>query len=1122
MNRTFKMYFTCGWFDGLSICEAVKYLRAIFTVFLFVVCSAVHSQGTRLLRQPSISSSQVAFTYGGDIWVTDFDNQNLLRITSTQAVESNPQFSPDGKWITFNSNRSGNQAVYIVSTEGGTPKRLTWHPSGAIVCGWTPDGNSIIYATARDNAPASYARLWIVSTKGGPSKVLTDQWAVDGSFSPDGTRIVIDRVTRWDREWRNYRGGQNTPLIILNLADKGETLLPCESTTDIQPLWLKDNIYFISDRDGTCNIWSFNPSSGDLKQITNFTGTDIKWLDGSGNNLAYERDGYLHILEIATNRSRQLDITVKGDFPWAETKWEDITKSITSASLSPTGKRMLMESRGEIFTIPAENGDARNMTQTSGSADHAPVWSPKGNEIAWFSDAGGKGYALHIASQDGLSKPRIISIGESKMAWEPAWAPDGKLIAFVDDKVRLRIVDVLKGTIRTIDTAGTNMERGNMGLVWSHDSGWLAFTKTGRNNFRQIRVWSVKSDSIFTLTNSFADSFSPAWDRDGHHLYFLASTNLALGSGWANTSSITSDPTYGVYIINLKRDDLSPFKPRSDEESVAEQKKPDAAVKTTSKRQVKEKTEQKDTTKTGTKEPVSVVIDFKNIERRTISMPLSRGNYRLIIAGPSGTLFIGQQKPDVTGLVLQKYTLEKREAKEFISGATQVSVSGDGNKMLAKIGSDWKIINTSSATGADGKSVKISLKTLLDRSEEWKQIFEEAWRYERDYFYDPGMHGRDWNKVYEKYSPLIPYVRHRTDLNYVLDQLNGELSVGHSFVGGGDFPEVEKTAAGLLGADLIPDNKRWKIRRIYTTESWNPELSGPLDRPGIKIQEGYYLVGINGKELTEADDPYLFLDGTLDVQTTLHINKVPDFAGSWQEVVKPIASETNLRVRAWVEDNRRLVDKLSNGRLAYVWVPNTSGGGFISFNRYFFAQQDKEGAVIDERFNGGGLLDDYMVDLMNRELRAAITNEAPGGIPFRLPAGILGPKVLLINEMSGSGGDFFPWVFRQQKIGPLIGTRTWGGLVKSSVHYLMVDGGSITAPDNAVFDPVNKKWIAENEGIAPDIEVRQDAVSLSKGIDPQLGRAVSEALKLLDQQGKLKITPPSYPTPAKPVIAPGL
>jgi tricorn protease len=1084
----------------------------LFLVFLLIE-SAVAAQGTRLLRMPSLSANHVAFSYGGDIWITELSTQKTLRLTSTPAVESNPHISPDGKWVAFNSNRSGNNAVYIVSIEGGTPKRLTWHPSASLTRGWSTDGKHVLFATPRETAPAGLDRLWTVSVDGGPSTLLTKQWGTDGSYSPDGKQIVIDRVDRWDVEWRNYRGGQNTPLVILNLADQTEKLIPNESTMDIQPLWLGDKIYFLSDRDWVSNIWSYTPASGELKQITHVTGSDIKWLGGYGNKLVFERDGYLHLHDLTTNETKQLSIVIQADFPWAETKWEDVTKSARAVSISATGKRAIMEARGEIFTIPVEHGDARNMTVSSGVADHAPVWSPKGNEVAWFSDVDGKGYALMIAAQDGLTKPRSISIGESKMAWEPTWSPDGKLIAFADDDVRIRVVEMATGTIKTVDVGGTNIERGDMGLTWSPDSKWLAYSKSGSNNFKQIIVWSAKDNSTRTLTNSFADSNSPAWDRDGRHLYFLASTELALASGWANTSSMTADPKYAAYVINLRKEDLSPFKPRSDEESPAEEKKPEPETKKPADKKSNAK-KSSEVDKEKPKEPEPTIIDFDGVERRTIALPLPKADYKLTLSGPTGTVFIGEQKSD-KGLVLHKFTLEKREAKEFISGANQISVSGDGNKMLAKVNNDWKVMSTTGANGNEGTSLKINLKVNLSRAEEWKQIFEEAWRYERDYFYDPNMHGRNWTEVHERYAPLIPFVKHRTDLSYVLDQVNGELSVGHSFVFGGDFPEVDKPAVGLLGGDLVAENKRWKINRIYTTESWNPELSSPLDRPGIKIQEGYYLVGINGKELTDDDDPFQFLDGTVDVQTTLHINKTPDFAGAWQEVVKPIANEDNLRQRGWVEDNRRLVDKLSSGKLAYVWVPNTSGNGFVSFNRYFFAQQDKKGVVIDERFNGGGLLDDYMVDLMNRKLRAALTNEVPQGTPFRLPAGILGPKVLLINEMAGSGGDFFPWVFRQQKTGPLIGARTWGGLVKSSVHYSLVDGGALTAPDNGVFDPINNKWIAENEGIAPDIEVRQDAVSLSKGIDPQLERAVKEALRLLEQQGEIKITPPPFSTPAK-------
>ena len=421
---------------------------------------------------------------------------------------------------------------------------------------------------------------------------------------------------------------------------------------------------------------------------------------------------------------------------------------------------------------------------------------------------------------------------------------------------------------------------------------------------------------------------------------------------------------------------------------------------------------------------------------------------------------------------------------------------------------------TAGPSGDGGESVNVQLRTRLDRQAEWRQMSDEAWAYQRDFFYDPDHHGRDWDAVYDRYAPLLPHVRHRADLSYLLDQMNGERSVGHSFVCGGDFPDVESPTVGGRGADLVADGGAWQITRIYTSESWNPGLRAPLDQPGLDIEEGDYLVGVEGQPLTDADDPYRLLDGTIGRQTVLHINDRPTLEGARRVTVEPTRSESGLRQRAWVEGNRRTVDELSGGRLAYVWVPTTSGQGVVSFNRYYFAQQDKEGAVIDERFNGGGLLDDYMVDLMTRRLRAAITNEVPGGAAFRLPAGILGPKVLLINERAGSGGDFFPWVFRQQNAGPLVGTRTWGGLVKSSVHYGLVDGGALTAPDNAVFDPLNGRWIGENEGIAPDVEVLLDARSVASGRDPQLERAVEIALDLLADEPTPSATPPAFPRPA--------
>lgn len=1072
----------------------------ICLAILSLLTPLASAQGTRLLRQPSVNDGHVAFTYARDIWVSELDGSDVIRITSTPAVESNPVLSPDGSKIAFTSNRSGTFAVYVVSSKGGTPEQLTWHPAPSAVLGWSKDGSQIYYASSRDFAPNPSNRIWMVPVAGGNSQLLSVQRGFDVAFSPDESQIVLEPISRWDSEWRNYKGGQNTPLVILNRADLSETLIPNEHTTDIQPVWIEGKIYFLSDRDGVMNIWTYDVESTELSQLTTYSGSDIKWLSG-GDNLAFERDGYLFTMNPESGEISQLSIDIIGDFPWAETKWEDIGRRAGSASLSPSGKRIVVEARGDIFTIPVEHGDARNLTQTSGAADRRPLWSPKGDKIAWFSDEGHQPYRLMLADQDGMSAPEEISIGESKLAWEPTWSPDGAHIAFVDDDLRVRVLNMESNAIQTIGLGGINIERGDMGLTWSPDSKWLAYTKTGSNNFRQVMIWSAATNETTALTNSFANASSPAWDQDGKHFYFLASTDVALGSGWTNTSAMTSDPEYAVYVVNLDKDEPSPFALRSDEEEIKDDEKEDT-----------EDTEEEEKEESSEDEGIS--IDFDQVERRIIAMPLPESDYRFLVAGPKGMLFIAENDPNSPGLTIHKFDLEERESKEYLGGVRSLSATPDGKMLLARVGDSWKVLDAKKPAEA-GESVSISLEVKLDREAEWKQIFEETWRYERDYFYDPNLHGRDWDVVYERYAPLMPFVKHRSDLTYILDQINGELSVGHSFVGGGDFPDVESNKTGLLGADLVQDGERWKIKRIYTTENWNPDLTSPLDQPGLNIKEGYYLVGINGKELSAQDNPFEFLDGTLGKQTTLHLSETQSFADSWTEIVKPIRSEVGLRQRAWVEDNRRLVDSLSNGRLAYVWVPNTSGQGLVSFNRYFFAQQDKEGAVIDERFNGGGLLDDYMVDLMTRSVRAGYTNEIPGAAPRVMPGGIMGPKVLLINEMAGSGGDFFPWVFRQQNAGLLIGMTTWGGLVKSSTHYAMIDGGRVTAPDNAIFDPAKNEWIAENTGVAPDIEVRQDAQALSEGRDPQLERAVEELLKQLPDS-PVKVTAPPYPSPAIP------
>lgn len=1077
----------------------MKWLHPAFHArFAGLVCvltvlsaASLSAQGARLLREPTVSATQVAFEYGGDLWVVSRQGGEAVRLTSTPAIEMDPHFSPDGKWIAFTSNRTGSPQVWVVASTGGEPRRLTWHPSPSFARGWSADGKEVLYVSDRDAAPVPYGHLWLVPVNGGPPHEVPEAMAVRGSFSPDGKQLVVDRVDRWDVEFRNYRGGQNTPLTILNLGDLSETQLPNNRTTDTWPVWHGSKIWFLSDRDYATNVWSYDVGTKTLQQVTHFKDADVKTLGGSAavDALAFEEDGWLWLLDPATGQAKKMDITVRGDFPWAMPHWTEVSRNIRSASLSPTGKRALFEAMGDIFTVPADKGSVRNLTRSSGAADRSPFWSPDGAQVAWFSDSG-DGYKLFIGDQDGLEKPREIPLGkETKYAWSATWSPDGKRIAWVDQRARIHVMEVASGKVAAVDTDGVIQNRGGIGLTWSPDSKWLAYAKVYPNHFHRIVVWSLDSGEVTPLTNGLADAVSPAWDKDGRWLYFLASTNLGLASGWADLSGLQARPTYGAYVAVLRKDDPTPFLPESDDEAVKSDSAANGGAQASH----------------GSAQPkadsaVEVRIDPENIGRRIVALPVPVRRYAALEAGPAGVVFLAERVANQPGMTIHRFDMEKRKSEEFLHGVEDAALSRDGSKILYQQGRSWHIVGTASPPKPGDGRIDVTLRMHLDPQAQWKQIFEEAWRMERDFFYAPNLHGADWPAVHKRYAPLVPYVRSREDLRYILDQVGGELSVGHSFTGGGVYPPVDTVRTGLLGADLEAQHGRWRITRILTTESWNPGLEAPLAAAGVRAEEGDYLLAINGRDLTAADNPYRFLDGTADKQTVLRLNDKPSTDGSWTVTVVPVRSEYGLRQRAWVEHNRRMVDSLSNGRLAYVWVPNTSTGGFVSFNRYFFAQQDKAGAVIDERFNGGGSLDDYMVDLMSRTQIGGVTNDAAGGIDFRLPmAGILGPKVLLINERAGSGGDYFPWAFRQHKIGPLIGERTWGGLVAACVPYPLVDGGYITSPCSGVFS--GDHWVAENRGVPPDIPVYFDAKSWAAGRDPQLARAVQEALKLLDTAG---------------------
>jgi tricorn protease len=1046
--------------------------------------SRLPAQGTRILREPTVSATQVAFAYAGDIWTVDRNGGDARRLTSYPGVESNPQFSPDGKLVAFTGEYAGNADVYVVDASGGEPRRLTWHPGPDLVRGWTPDGQAVVFATDRDNPRLDRTRFWSVPVSGGFEQPLPLPQANHGMLAPDGRRIVVEQVTQWDIEWRNYRGGQNQPIRIFSFADSSAVKLPWDGSKDTWPVWLGNAIYFISDRDWGANVWRYDLASSGLAQVTHYRDFDVKTLGAGGGVLVYEEAGYIHLYDPATGSDRQLVINVRGDLPWAEPRWIDAARFADAVSLSPTGKRALIGARGEIFTVPAEKGDVRNLTRSPGAADRAPVWSPDGKKIAWFSDASGEN-RLMIGTQDGLELPREIRLEKPTFYYDPAWSPDGKYLAFTDAGRNLWVVEVARGVTTRVD--GDNYAHPDRSLVpvWSPDSRWIAYAKRLPTQFRALMVYSLADRTARQLTDGLSDAGNPAWDASGKYLYFLASTEYGLGSGWLDLSSYDRRNRQAVYLAVLAADTPSPLLPESDEETAS----PDSTAKPDSAGARKGST---------AADSVRVRIDFGGLGQRVMDLGLPVRAYTDLQAGPAGVLFVSEAVENQPGVTLHRYDLKKRKAEPFLTGVSLFSLSKDGKKLLYRAQDQWGIVGTEQPPKPGDGKITVALQMRLEPRAEWQQIFHEAWRFERDYLYVPNLNGADWNAVYQMYAPWIEHVGHRSDLTYVLDLLGGELSLGHTFTGGGDYPPVDTVAVGLLGADLVPAGTRYRLARIYDGEEWNPGLHAPLRAPGVKARRGDYLLAVNGVDLTTATNVYRLFEGTAGRQTVLRLNDRPTPDGSWIVTVVPVPSETQLRIQAWVEDNRRLVDSLSGGRLAYVWLPNTAEDGYTYFNRYYFAQQNRQGVVLDERFNHGGYIADYFVDLLGRQLRGYFNNPVADRRPWTEPlTGIFGPKVMLVNEMAGSGGDMLPYLFHMMKLGPLVGARTWGGLVGIWDVPGLIDGGGITAPRGGFFN-VDGQWDVENQGVAPDIAVEPTPREVLMGHDPQLERGIAEALRLLE------------------------
>ncbi|MBN1273542.1 MAG: PD40 domain-containing protein [Candidatus Aminicenantes bacterium] len=1067
-----------------------------FILFFGWTAFPAAAEEARLLRQPAVSADKAAFVYAGDIWVVSRNGGDARPLTTHPGTESFPVFSPDGKYIAFSGQYDGNTDVFVIPAEGGEPLRLTYHPYPDIVRAWTPDGRRVVFASGRVSVPIGFNKLWTVSFKGGMPEPLPMPMADKGIFSPDGKRVAYVRMPEAFATWRHYRGGRTTGIWLFDMENYGIEKIPRDNSNDTDPMWIGDKVYFISDRNFTMNLFSYDISSKQVKQLTFHEDYDIKNARAGAGGIVYEQAGYLHLFDPGTGKSSKLSIHVRGDLPGPRVHFADVSRLIQHADISPTGKRVVLAARGDVFTLPAEKGDYRNLTRSSGAHDRFPVWSPDGKKIAWFSDLGGE-YGLMLIDQKGSGEAERFELDNPSLYYHPVWSPDSKKIAFADKRLNLWYMDLETKKAVRIDRDTYDHPQRSLDHQWSPDSRWIVYSKRLENHLHAVFVYSLEEGKSRRITDGLSDAVSPDFDRSGKYLYFLASTDYALNTGWLDMTSYERPFTRGVYLMVLSSKDPSPLLPESDEEMVKEK---EAGKDKEAPGENKEKEK---------KSEPEVRIDWEGLDQRILALDIPVKNYGSLKAAEENIFFTMEPLDDKPGYVLHRYDLKEKKSEPFMTGIFGYRVSADGKKLLYRgIQGMMGIVATRGKVKAgDGRIDTSGLRMKVDPAAEWRQIYREGWRINRDFLYDAQMHGADWKACYEKYEPFLEHVAHRSDLSYILMNLIGELTIGHSWAGGGDAPSPDRVPVGLLGADFGIENGAYRIKKIYTGENWNPGLRAPLTAPGLKVKEGDYILEVNGREVKPQANIYRFFEATANKQTSLLINDKPSKDGAELITVVPVSSESGLRNRAWIEDNRRKVDEMSGGRLAYVYLPNTTWAGYIQFNRYYFAQQHKQGAVIDERFNGGGSAADYFVDLMDRPLMNYWATR--DGEEFTTPAAqIFGPKVLVINEFAGSGGDALPYYFRFRKIGPLVGKRTWGGLVGHHGGERLIDGGFISSP-NLAFYNIEGEWDVENIGVAPDIEVEMTPALVIEGRDPQLERAVEEALKLLEKNPVKKVPRPA-------------
>ncbi|MEA2570152.1 MAG: tricorn protease [Acidobacteriota bacterium] len=1067
---------------------------------------AVNTTDTRLLTTPTVGANGIAFGYANDIWTANLDGSGVRRLTSHPGVETLPRYSPDGSLLAFSGSYEGNVDVYVMPAAGGVPKRLTWHPDADAVLGFTPDGKSILFTSPREVYTRRYQQLFTVPVGGGAVTKLPIPNASTAAYSPDGKTIAFVPLREAFAQWKRYRGGATARIFLFDVATNAveQVPQPAARSNDTDPIFIGDTLYFRSDRNGEFNLYSFDRGTKEVKQLTKYSDFPVTAVNGGAGKLIFEQAGYLHLYEPSAARDTRLKIGVAADLVETRPRFVKGAKYIRNASLSPAGQRAVLEYRGEIITLPAEKGDDRNLTQSPGANDRSPAWSPDGKSIAWFTDETGE-YELRIAPQDGRGDVRKIKLNGAGFYENPKWSPDGKLISYLDNSRSVYVLDVASGTSTKISQNTMYGPFRDLDHNWSPDSKWLAYTTNSQNFFHTVHVWSVATKTSSPVTDGYSDAMSPVFDPNGKYLYFLASTNAGPVEDWFALSNTDLRATSAIYMVVLPKGVVSPLAKESDEE--AAKKADEAADKSDDKKKADEKKEES--------KDVKVVIDFERLSQRIQALPVPEAIYSdLAIAKTGQLLYLKATSPEIHDdkfdTSLMRFDLTKRKEDTLLEKCDSFEVSRDGKRILVKAGMRWSIADMGDKVDISKRPLPVDqIAVKIEPTVEWKQIFDEAWRINRDYFYDPAMHGVDWKAMHDKYAAMLGDVSVRQDLNRLMRAMASELSVGHSYLTGGEsLANVDTIPGGLLGADYKIDNNRYRFAKVYGGLNWNPELRAPLTEPGVDVREGEYLLAVDGKDLRYPDNLYARFERTAGRIVEITVGPNADGSGSRVVKVVPIENEANLRNRAWIENNIRYVTEKTNGRVAYVYLPNTSTAGYESFRRYFFPQANREAAILDERYNGGGSFPDYYIDILNRPF---IANWATRyGADMKTPlASIQGPKVMLIDENAGSGGDLLPWMFRKLNLGPLIGRRTWGGLVGILGFPDLMDGGNITAPNFGFW--TEEGWKVENEGVAPDIEVEQTPADVIAGRDPQLDRAIAEVMKKLPATPATPMKRPAFP-----------